>query len=405
MFRNLNDTKSPAVLPVRLTESQAEAAIRAKRVELETQELELKAQFRREQLEAEQGTIRANQAAQAKVAKVVQARSTRSTRLDQWRNTWSKVVAKLVPFLPLVLVNSMAVMGQTGWGREHLDQFGGTPDDAARWAVALLFASALESLGLFQGYYANRAVMRGDSAGGLYLGAFATSTIVAALNYSHYASTTKDVDPFGLVSIPAPTATAVVFALFSLISPAFWRIHSRAVNRDALKAAGEIDTRAVKLSMARKLWHPWRSACVMWHATWEGVESPAEAIALWEARRVERAARKENGKVERVTRPKKSAPATTAPTVTAKHVAPIPTVTAIPAPVVAQKSVTATAAIPAPAPAPVQDVAAKFPAAWAAYDSSARGGNPLTQRALAREHKIHRRYAAQIIETWKARNP
>lgn len=348
--------EAPAAAPPRLTEAQAAALVRAKEAELAAKALEDRAAFEREKLEAERAAWRADQERTTRAAKVVQART-----------TWSKVVAQVVPYLPLVLVNIMAVMGQFGWGRSNLDQFGSSVDHPSRIVIALLFAGALESLALFQGYYANRAIMRGDSAAGLYLGAFGTAAVVAGLNYSHYAAETSTA-LLGL-EVPAPTPTAVVFALFSFISPALWRIHSRATNRDRLKAAGEIDARAVRLSWSRKLWHPIRSIRTMYLATWEGVATPAEAVELYERKRAEAKARHAAKPAE-------------APREPVKSPAPMPELE------------------PGQAPAPI--AARQHPEAWAAYVESVRGGNPLTQRALAREYlNNNRHHARAVIDAWK----
>jgi hypothetical protein len=392
----LMKSKPAAPLPARLTETQAEAAIRAKRAELEAQELEARAAFELEKLNAERNAWHAERAAQAAVAQAVQVRSTWSNRMDQARTMWSRFVATAVPLLPLLLVNAMAVMGQFGWGVAHLDQIGSGPDDWARRAVAVLFAGALESLSLFQGYYAAKALERRDSAAGLYAGAFATSAVVAALNYSHYASSTDNKSLFG-VDVPAPTATAVVFALFSFISPILWRIHSRAMNRDKLKNAGEIDTRGVKLSMSRKIWHPFRSVQVMYLATWAGIEDPAEAVAFFEMSKEDRAA-----------------------WLLARRVP----VTLEAAVETLSRGIEAPKALEVEAestgrhrgqeetqPMDIMDdlkdsrpdadvlplIATAKPKAWEAYVASVQGGNPLTQRGLASEYLNNNRHHAKAI--------
>lgn len=365
---------SPAPLPPRLTPAQAEAALRAKEVELATRELEEEARFRREQAEAERNAWRAEQAAKAKAVQVAQARVRWSTRLGQ-----------AIAMFPITVTTTMAMIGQFGWGLVHLDQIGSSREDLVRIVVVILFSAGLESLSLFQGYHADRALQRRDSAAGLYAGAFGTSAIVGALNYSHYASTTERTSLLGLADIPAPTATAVVFALFSFISPALWRIHSRAKNRDVLKAAGEIDTRAPRLSMAKKLWHPIRTIRTMYWATWEpGVETPADAIALYEAKMATKRAAKEAKALEATekhTKPqdkrKKETPAENDPE---PEGTPDPSTEGTAAPIVAKR----------------------FPEAWEAYAKAAQGGNPLTQRALARDYlNNNRHHARDIIAAWE----
>jgi hypothetical protein len=368
MFMNKPKETPQAPLPPRLTEAQAQAMLRAKEAELAARALEEAAAFEREKREAERAAWRAEQAAKEKAARAVQARV-----------KWSKRLAQGIAMFPITVTTTMAMIGQFGWGLVHLNQIGSTREDLVRILVVALFSAGLESLSLFQGYHADRALQRRDSAFGLYAGAFGTSAIVGALNYSHYASTVEAdrVSLLGLASIPGPTATAVVFALFSFISPALWRIHSRAKNRDRLKAAGEIDTRAVRLSWSRKFWHPIRSIRTMYWATWASdVETPADAIALYEAKMAERRARK-------------AAKASARPeTVPAKEPekGPEPELES------GQEGLRA--------PAPI--VAQRFPEAWAAFVASAKGGNPLTQRALARDYlNNNRHHARDIIAAWE----
>ena len=246
--------KAPAKAPS-LAVQIKEAAQRA-----ELDAIERAARFAAEQEERDRNAWRAEVATAAKADR---------RHVDTER---AKVVAqRTVPYLPLVLVNTLAVFGQLGWGRANLD--GGL-------LVAVLFAATMESIALFLAYYANRALARRDSANGLYAAAFAVAGVVAWINYSHYAGPDH-----------TPTATAVAFALCSLSSPWLWRIHSRAENRDLLKAAGEIDSRAVKLSLARKVWHPVKSFGVIRMAAWTGESNPAAAVAAWEAARADRKVR------------------------------------------------------------------------------------------------------------------
>jgi hypothetical protein len=369
--------KVPA-LPPRLTEAQAAAALRAKETELAARALEEAAAFEREQREAERAAWRAEKAKAERAAILVQARTTWSARLGQ-----------AVTFFPILVTSSMAIMGQYGWGLDHLDQIGSSREDLVRIVVTILFAAGLESLGLFQGYHADRALQRRDSAFGLYLGAFATSGIVAGINYSHYADPKETTSLLGLAEIPGANTTAVVFALFSFITPALWRIHSRAKNRDTLKAAGEIDTRAPRLAWSKKLWHPIKTVRTMYWATWEkGVETPADAIALYEAKmaakraeKAQRQAAKEAKRTEAAKAPEK---------VPAAAEAPGPENDPEPTPELE----------PGQAPAPI--VAQRWPEAWNAYVASVQGGNKLTQRALARDYLgNNRHYAREIIAAWE----
>jgi hypothetical protein len=95
------------------------------------------------------------------------------------------------------------------------------------------------------------------------------------MNYSHYAA------PHW-----RPTFAAVAIGLCSAASPWLWGVHSRRASRDALRAKGLIEPHALRLGTTRWMWHPVRSAQAMWHATWEGITNPAEALAAAQSRKL-----------------------------------------------------------------------------------------------------------------------
>jgi hypothetical protein len=181
--------------------------------------------------------------------------------------TWSRKLALLVP---LLLVNSMAVWGQGGWAYEHLTNANGWEDIA----VAVLFAAAVESIGVYLSWEAHEALMADQAAGLLRAGSYGVGVLVGALNYAHFAA-----EEYG------PTAQAVTFGLLSAISPWLWAIRSRSLNRDRLAELGMVDERGLKLSTARKFWHPVKALKVVRWAAWSGVTQPAAAVAGWEASR------------------------------------------------------------------------------------------------------------------------
>jgi hypothetical protein len=134
---------------------------------------------------------------------------------------------------------------------------------------AVLVALALESIAVYLAWQAHLAQLADDSALRLRLAAYGIALLIGTLNYSHFMR-------------PGwrPTVAAVTFGLMSAISPWLWSVHSRRTSRDALKARGLIEPHAVRLGATRWTWHPYRSACVMWRATWLGETDPAKAIAL-----------------------------------------------------------------------------------------------------------------------------
>jgi len=174
--------------------------------------------------------------------------------------------------VPLILVNAAAIWGQSGWAYEHITPAAWQP--LARLTLAVLFALAVESVGVYLAWEAHAALMADQAAGLLRLGSYGIGLLVGALNYAHFAGGGY-----------TPTAQAVAFGLLSAISPWLWAIRSRSLNRGRLAELGLIDERGVKLSTSRKLWHPWRSVAVMSWAAWAGVTSPSAAVAGWEASR------------------------------------------------------------------------------------------------------------------------
>lgn len=173
----------------------------------------------------------------------------------------------IIAAIPLILVNAVAFAGQFAYIRDHV-----------HWILAgqIAFALALESVALFLAYMSHEALMAEDSAYGLRILSYLFGGIIGAMNYSHYSGT-------GM----RPTFEAVATGLMSISSPFLWGIYSRRNSRDALKARGLIESRAVKLGPLR--WILWlrESAGVFRLSVWHGENNPAQAIADWEASRAQ----------------------------------------------------------------------------------------------------------------------
>jgi hypothetical protein len=167
--------------------------------------------------------------------------------------------------VPLVVVNTISVVAQFMFWRAHL----------TGWPLIAdaLFAVALESIAIYVGYHAHLAQIEDDSSFGLRTASYLIGLLVGVLNGSHYLGAHGHL-----------TAAAVGLGLLSASSPWLWSIHSRRESRDQLRARHLIEPRAVRLGKTRWLWHPIRSARVMWASTWLGVQDPTEAIALIEPR-------------------------------------------------------------------------------------------------------------------------
>ena len=181
--------------------------------------------------------------------------------------TWPRNAALI---LPLLLVNTAAVYGQQGWAYDHLGH---------GRVVAVLFAAAVESIGIYLAAEAHAALMAGDASLRLRLGSYAVGVLVGILNYAHFAGAGYAPDPL-----------ALTFGLLSSISPWLWAIRSRSLNRDRLRTLGLIDPRAVRFSPLRWVLFPARTGQAFRGAVWAGVVQPAEAIANADRARAAKAA-------------------------------------------------------------------------------------------------------------------
>src|SRR5579859_1626572 len=174
-----------------------------------------------------------------------QTRSTWRGKVNSTRLTWRRNAALITP---LVLVNSAAVYGQAGWAFDHLFH---------HRLLAVLFAAALESIGVYLAAEAHAALMAGDASARLRLSSYAVGVLVGCLNFGHFASPGY-----------RPNPLAVTFGLLSSISPWLWAIRSRSLNRDRLRELGQIDPRAVRFSLLRWALYPVRTFAAFRWAVW-----------------------------------------------------------------------------------------------------------------------------------------
>lgn len=165
--------------------------------------------------------------------------------------------------VPVVGVNTASFAAQLAFLRAHLP-----------WPLPgqILVAVTLESVAVYLAFHAHVAQLANDAALRLRLAAYGFALVIGTMNYSHY-----------MAPGWRPTFAALAFGLCSAASPWLWSVHSRRESRDALMARGLIEPHAVRLGATRWLWHPYRSARVMWHATWEGVNEVRQALALADA--------------------------------------------------------------------------------------------------------------------------
>lgn len=172
-------------------------------------------------------------------------------------------VRPILAAVPVIGVNSVSFAAQLAFLRSHLP-----------WPLPGqgLVAVTLESVAVYLAFHAHVAQLANDAALRLRLAAYSFAAVIGAMNYSHYAGPSW-----------RPTFAALAFGLCSMSSPWLWSVHSRRESRDALMTRGLIEAHAVRLGATRWLWHPKRSAQVMWHATWDGVNDVRQALALTEA--------------------------------------------------------------------------------------------------------------------------
>lgn len=211
-------------------------------------------------------------------AVTVKTKETRAARRQE-------ISDALINYAPLVIISGLAITGQYG---SFSDVLAPTFGVLLAKVIAALCAGALESIALFFGLHAMKALRRKDSAAGLLLAATVVAGIVAWLNFTHYADKAGD-----------PTVASWTFALFSFVAPFMWRIKIRSDHRDELVENGEIDKRGLKLERSRLIWHPINSLGVMSHAAWTGERDRDKAVADWEAMRAEKRAKKEERRAQR----------------------------------------------------------------------------------------------------------
>lgn len=172
--------------------------------------------------------------------------------------------------VPLVLVNTAAIYGQAGWAYSRITHGG-----PGGLLIAVLFACAVESIGIYLAWEAHSALLADQASALLRTGSYAIGLLAGLLNYLHFR--------------PDNVSTAVAFGALSAISPWLWAVWSRARNRTRLAELGLVDQRGVKLSTSRKAWHPVKSLRVIRWAAWSGVTDPRSAVTGWEATRPDKA--------------------------------------------------------------------------------------------------------------------
>lgn len=167
--------------------------------------------------------------------------------------------------VPLLLVNSAGIFGQSAWSYDHV--FSTLLGVVAGWVCSVLLALAIESIGVYLAWEAHLALLAGDASGGLRTGSYAVGLLAGGLNYAHFAP-----------SLDVPTTAAVTFGLLSAISPWLWAIRSRRMYAAELRAQGLIESRAVKFSRLRWLLYFRPTFQATRYAVWHSITDPTRAV-------------------------------------------------------------------------------------------------------------------------------
>lgn len=191
-----------------------------------------------------------------------QARAERARAVQAWT---ASMAPRAVLIVPLVLVNALALSGQVGFAERYL-----------HWPLmgAVVFGGTLESIAIYIGWHAHRALLAGDTASKLRAASYGMGFLVGGLNYQHYVH-----------AWASPNVPAVTFGLMSVISPWLWAMHGRHVNRERLRSLGLVDERAPHFSAARWLHFPVATMGALRWGIREGVQDPG---AAWDGHRMSR---------------------------------------------------------------------------------------------------------------------
>src|SRR5205807_5712742 len=110
-----------------------------------------------------------------------------------------------------------------------------------RWGVAIGAAVAIESIALYVQWHAHDALLLKASATAARLrrASYLIAAAVATINYWHFSSNW------------APTAAAVVFAVFSASGPWLWGLHTRRMQHLQLLREGQADSAGAVFSAER----------------------------------------------------------------------------------------------------------------------------------------------------------
>lgn len=255
------------------------AEARAAQTRAEVDRLRALAELRREQEAADQAAARA--AAEAddndRRRRAAARQAEQTARREHRRQVRARLLARLRLLAPLLIVNAAAVGGQVSYAYVEIAPSEWGP--AARLALALGFAAAVESVALYVGWHAHDALLQKAhaTAARLRRTSYLIAAVVASINYAHFAGDWL-----------APTAAAVAFGLLSFLSPWLWGLHTRRVQHVQLVREDLVDETGVEFDPARRRAFPFRSWAARRWSIDHNVRDPRQA---WEGYNAERRAR------------------------------------------------------------------------------------------------------------------
>ena len=182
--------------------------------------------------------------------------------------------------MPIAAVTAAAMFGQVGFFYGEATPAEWEP--AARWALAGWIAVTAESVSLYIGWHAHDALLARNfrAAARRRLASYAMALVVAGVNYWHFSDGGH------------PTPLAVVFALFSAISPWLWGMHTRREMHLQLIADGVIDKTGAQFAPDKWLNFPVHTFRARRYSIMHNITDPATAWRDYHADRDRRQARR-----------------------------------------------------------------------------------------------------------------
>lgn len=156
--------------------------------------------------------------------------------------------------LILLLVNTAATVGQSGWFLDNVTgTFGLLPYVAL--GLAVVIGAVLEMIGAYLATMADALDAQRLPSGGVRAGSYGVGLLIGALNFAHWWANGWQ--------------ASVSLGFLSAISPFLWGIYARV-------------RRGTPTAPSRRLWHPFRSFTLVRFMAWEGIASEEEGVIALE---------------------------------------------------------------------------------------------------------------------------